>query len=47
MGMPGSSEHLEELMARVFGDFMQDGWLIVIADDLHICGNSVLELLHN
>ena len=47
MGMPGSSEYLQELLSRVLGDFLQQGFVIKIADDLHICGNSPEELLSN
>ena len=47
MGAPGSSEHLHELLCRVFGDMLQEGYLIKIADDLHVCGNSIEELLRN
>ena len=47
MGMPGSSEYLQELTARVFGDFIQEGFVLVIADDLHIGGNTVEELFNN
>ena len=47
MGMPGSTEHLDELMSRVLGDLMQEGIVAKIADDLYTCGNSVPELIHN
>ena len=47
MGMPGSSEYLQELTACVFGDFIQEGFVLVIADDLHIGGNTVEELFNN
>ena len=47
MGMPGSSEYLQELLSRVFGDFLQEGFVILIADDIHVCGNTVDELLTN
>ena len=47
MGAPGSSEHLHELLCRVFGDMLQEGFLIKIADDLHVCGNTIAELLRN
>ena len=40
MGMPGSSEFLQELTSRAFGDFIVDGFLTVIADDLFVGGNS-------
>ena len=47
MGMPGSSEHLDELMSRVLGHLAQDGILRRIADDLYIGGNTPEELLVN
>ena len=47
MGMPGSSEYLQELTARVFGDFMQEGFLALIADDLFVGGVTVDEILYN
>ena len=47
MGMPVSSEYLQELISRAFGDFMQEGFLVTIADALLIGANSIAELLHN
>ena len=47
MGMPGSSEYLHELMSRVLGDFVQEGFVILLADDIHVCGNSEEEILFN
>ena len=47
MGMPGSSEFLQELTSRVFGDFAQEGFLIVIADDMFLGGNTIPELFTN
>ena len=47
MGMPGSSEYLQELMSRVFGDFVQEGFVVLLADDIHVCGNSEEEVLYN
>ena len=47
MGMPGSSEYLHELMSRVLGDFVQEGFVILLADDIHVCGNSEEEVLFN
>ncbi len=47
MGMPGSTEHLDELMTRVLGDLMQAGMVVKLADDLYTGGNSIDELLHN
>ena len=47
MGMPGSSETLQELLPRVLGDLMQKDFVVVIADDIHVGGNKVGELLPN
>ena len=47
IGMPGSTEHLDELMSRVIGDLMHAGKVIKIADDLYTGGNSIDELLLN
>ena len=47
MGMPGSSEHLQELTSRVLGDFIQEGFVTVIADDLHVGGNTIQETFIN
>ena len=47
MGMPGSSEYLQELMSRVLGDFVQEGFVILLADDINVCGNSEEEVLAN
>eukprot|EP00111_Clytia_hemisphaerica_P011974 TCONS_00035180-protein len=47
MGMPGSSEHLQELMCRIFGDLIQQGIVIILADDVHVVGNTIEELLEN
>ena len=44
MKMPGSSEFLQELTSRVFGDFITEGFLTVIADDLFVGGNSEEEI---
>ena len=40
MGQPGSSEALEELVSRVFGDFIYEGWFIHIHDDINVCAND-------
>ena len=47
MGMPGSETALEELMCRVLGDFLQEGFVAKLADDLYCCGNTPEELLNN
>jgi hypothetical protein len=47
MGMPGSTEHLDNLMARVLGDLLREGVVVKLADDLYVGGNSVIQLLDN
>jgi len=47
MGMPGSSEYLQKLTSRVFGDLMQEGFVTMIADDLFIGGNTMVDLCNN
>ena len=44
-GMPGCTEYLEELTACVFGAFVQEGWLALIADDLFVGGSTSSEIL--
>ena len=36
-----------ELTSHVLGDLIQEVFVIVIADDLHVCGNTVPEIFHN
>ncbi len=45
MGQPGASEHLRELLTRVFGDYLREGFLIVKDDDMYIGSNEVSDLL--
>ena len=45
MGMPGSSEWLDELMSRVVGNMVMDDKVLLIADDLYVGANTVEELL--
>ena len=47
MGMPGSSEILQELLSRIFGGEMTDGWILIIADDMYVCANTPDTLLNN
>ena len=47
MGMPSSKTALEDLMCRVLGDLLQNGYVAKIADDLYCGGNSPSELLTN
>ena len=46
-GMPGSSEALEEMLCTVLGDFVQQGFVAKIADDLNVGGYSMSNLSHN
>ena len=45
MGQPGSSEHLRELLTRVLGDFLTQGFLIIKDDDMYVGAQSINELL--
>ena len=45
MGMPGSETCLEELMSRVLGEFIMQGWVAKIADILYVGGNDPEEAL--
>ena len=45
MGMPGSSEILQELLSHIFGNELTEGWILIIADDMYICANSDIDLL--
>ena len=47
MGMPGSSEWLDELCSRVLGDLLMRRIVLVIADDMYVGGRSIEELLEN
>jgi len=47
MGMPGSSEHLDELMSRVLGDLIHGGSVMKIADDLYVGGDTIVALLYS
>ena len=48
MGQPGASEHLRELITRVLGDFMKEGFVLTKDDDLYIGAyESIPELLCN
>ena len=44
MGLPGSESALEQLMSKVLGDFMVEGSVIKLADDLYIGANTPVEL---
>ena len=45
MGQPGSSEHLRELLTRVVGDYLTEGFLIIKDDDMYIGSQTIQELL--
>ena len=45
MGMPGSETCLEELLSRILGQYIQEGWVARIADDLYVGADSLLDLL--
>ena len=45
MGLRNMVEYLEEMVSRVLGDFLAEGILMKISDDLIIGGNTVNELL--
>lgn len=47
MGMPGTETAVEELMCRVLGDCLQDGYVAKLANDLYCGGQTVEELLYN
>ena len=47
MGMPGSETALEELMCRILGDYVQEGFVAKLADDLFCGGDTPDELLQN
>ena len=45
MGMPGSETALEEIMSPVSGDFIYEGFITKIVDDLYMGGDSEDELV--
>ena len=46
-GLPGSSEFLEEMLCAVLGEFVKQGFVAKIADDLNVGGQTVENLYHN
>ena len=44
MGIPGSVTALEELMCRVLGDFLVEGYVANLTNDLYCVGNSLEDL---
>jgi hypothetical protein len=47
MGMPGSSEYLDELVFRILGNLIHEGICNKIADDLYVGGDTPEELSDN
>ena len=47
MGMPGSETALEEIMCRVLGDFIEEGFVAKLADELYCGGDTPEALLNN
>ena len=47
MGLHNISEFLEELMSRLFGDYIMEGLMAKHAGDLFIGGSTVEELIEN
>ena len=47
MSMSGSETAIEEPMCRVLGDFLHEGFVAKLADDLYRGGNVPEELLNN
>jgi len=47
MGMPGSEVALEELMCRILGEFIQEGVVCKLADNLFIGGDTLDDLYNN
>ena len=47
MGLRNMSEFLEELMSRIFGDYIMEGFMAKDADDLFVGGSTIPELLRN
>ena len=46
-GLLGSDVELEQLLARVLGDEMSDGFCMAIRDDIVIGGNNIQEITAN
>ena len=46
-GLPGSSEVLEELLCTVLGDYVKEGFVAKIADDLTVGGDTIPDLFNN
>ena len=44
MGLPGSEAALEELLSRIFGDLIQEGKMIKLADDMYVGSDNIDDL---
>ena len=47
MGLPGSETALEELMSRILGEFIREGFVAKVADDLYVGADDQRQLLLN
>ena len=47
MGMPDSLEYPQEPASRAFGNLLQEGFMAVIHNDIHVFGNTIDELFHS
>ena len=47
MGMPGSETALKEMMCRVLGDLIEEGFVAKLAEDVYCGGNIPEALLSN
>ena len=47
MGLPGSETALEELMSRILGEFVREGFVAKVADDLYVGADDQRQLLLN
>ena len=45
--MLDSYKYLQDLLSSVFGGFLQKGFVVVIAGNIHACGNTIDELYEN
>ncbi len=46
-GLPGSSEFLEEMLCAVLGEYVKQGIVAKIADDLNVGGDTIESLYYN
>ena len=45
MGLPGSEAALDEVLSRIFGDLIQAGKMVKVADDLYVGANDIDTLI--